>query len=180
MNSTTQTGIQNVPMGKGNLATASKKALTKQPAKVGRLMVSFWLDISKQSEHDLNEHIRMLKKKRMFSYSIRAGLALLKDLREGKTDVLCEMFPWIKSRLQPAPTDQFTVLLNQVAQLQQQLAQVSASAMPAQLPSLNTTFALPEPQLMEADTEPIAPIVDTHSRSNFDASIAGMFDDDDE
>lgn len=164
---------------RGQSRALSTQSLSKQiqqtKAKTGRLMVSFWLDVSKQSEHELNEHIRMLKKKRMFSYSIRAGLALLKDLREGHVDVLCDMFPWIRERLQPQ--DQFGMLVAQISQLQQQLQQghITPILNPSIMPMM-----LPEPSLMEADTQTVTTVnTGADSRKQFDASILRMFDEDD-
>lgn len=176
MNATTQTSLVTTRQGRGLNPKALAKQVIQKKTETGRLMVSFWLDVSKQTEHELNEHIRLLKKKRMFSYSIRAGLALLKDLREGKVDVLCEMFPWMKDRLQPQ--DQFGALVAQINQLQQQLQQVQVTSLPT--PSIDRMM-LPEPALMELDTQ-TTPTINTgaDSRKQFAVSIAGMYDDDDD
>lgn len=169
---TTQRG-RDVGRGRAIVARTVQAVTSKQAAVTGRLMVSFWLDMSKHGERELNEHIVMLKQKRLFSYSIRAGLVLLKSLHEKRLDVLFEMFPWIQERFQ---SQQIATLAEQIQQLQKQLQHVQMT--PLATASMDT-FLLPEPAIMEADTQTVSPIAG-HAHEAFAASIAGMFDDDDD
>ena len=60
----------------------------------------FWLDIEKDHEADIAEAIDSLKQKRSFSKTIRDGIRLIVDLRAGRTDVLFELFPLLRAKLQ--------------------------------------------------------------------------------
>lgn len=60
----------------------------------------FWLDIEKDHEADIAAAIDGLKQKRSFSKTIRDGIRLIVDLRAGRTDVLFELFPLLKAKLQ--------------------------------------------------------------------------------
>jgi hypothetical protein len=64
-----------------------------------RLRFTFWLNINKSEERDLAEQIDDLKRKRSFAKTIRDGIRLMVDLYAGQTDVLFELFPWIKEKL---------------------------------------------------------------------------------
>lgn len=70
-----------------------------------RLRYTFWLDLLKSDEQQLSDDIVALKEERSFAATIRDGIRLVLDLREGRVDVLCELFPWVKDKLQlvPAP-----------------------------------------------------------------------------
>jgi len=61
-----------------------------------RLRFTFWLDVEKDAEYELAETIDELKQQRRFSETIRDGIRLICDLREGRTDSLYELFPWVK------------------------------------------------------------------------------------
>ena len=62
-----------------------------------RVQHKFWLDITKNEEHALDEKIQQLKQGRGFSQTIRDALNLIWDLREGRLDVLFELFPWVRA-----------------------------------------------------------------------------------
>ena len=64
-----------------------------------RMMFRFWLDIEKDDEYHLAEQIQILKVQRQFTSAIRDSLRLILDLRAGKTDVLLEMFPFVKDAI---------------------------------------------------------------------------------
>ena len=64
-----------------------------------RLMFKFWLDISKADEESVADIIEKLKSARAFSAAIRDGLRLIWDLRQGKIDVLLELFPFVKAAI---------------------------------------------------------------------------------
>lgn len=65
-----------------------------------RLMYRFWLDIAKPDEETIADKIEILKNERSFTQTIRDGVNLIVDLRAGKTDVLFELFPLMKAKLQ--------------------------------------------------------------------------------
>jgi hypothetical protein len=53
----------------------------------------------------LADQIEMLKNERAFVRTIRDGIRLIMDLRNGRTEVLFELFPWLKNELsQPVTT----------------------------------------------------------------------------
>lgn len=62
-----------------------------------RLMFRFWLDMFKPEEEELADTIELLKNERSFSKTIRDGIKLITNLRQGKLDVLFELFPWVKA-----------------------------------------------------------------------------------
>jgi hypothetical protein len=61
-----------------------------------RIRFNFWLDMTKPSEEGIADKIEYLKNKRSFSSAIRDGIRLIVDLRQGKLDVLFELFPFVK------------------------------------------------------------------------------------
>ena len=85
-----------------------------------RLRFTFWLDMHKPDEAELADIIDTLKQNRSFAATIRDGIRLVADLRAGRTEVLFELFPWVKDTLQTmpaAPAEQG---------LQQQIARLEA------------------------------------------------------
>jgi len=64
-----------------------------------RLRFTFWLDYLKPDENELIQIIENLKKSREFTKSVRDGIRLIWDLSQGHTDVLKELFPWVKDAL---------------------------------------------------------------------------------
>lgn len=75
-----------------------------------RFKVSFWLDISKDDERELLESVHELKRVRAFSRTVRDGIRLIISLREGKTDVLSQLFPNILENYLKENTTQIHVL----------------------------------------------------------------------
>jgi hypothetical protein len=62
-----------------------------------RLRFTFWLDLLKPDEEQLADQIEQLKTDRSFARTIRDGIRLICDLRQGKLDVLFELFPWVRA-----------------------------------------------------------------------------------
>ena len=60
-----------------------------------RLRFVFWLDMLRSDELKLADKIELLKNERLFAKTIRDGIRLVVDLREGRVDVLRELFPWV-------------------------------------------------------------------------------------
>lgn len=78
-----------------------------------RLMYRFWLNIAKPAEEAIADKIEILKNERLFSQTIRDGVRLICNLRDGKLDVLFELFPWVKAEfmeyireVQPVPAEE--------------------------------------------------------------------------
>jgi hypothetical protein len=70
-----------------------------------RLRFTFWLDLLKPDEAAIAGQIEQLKADRTFATTVRDGIRLICDLRAGRTDVLCELFPFVAERLKtPEPT----------------------------------------------------------------------------
>ena len=70
-----------------------------------RLMYNFWLDINKPEEEHIADTIEHLKSSRSFAKSVRDGIRLIWELKQGKTGYLFELFPWLRSEItvsQPA------------------------------------------------------------------------------
>lgn len=61
-----------------------------------RLMFKFWIDIDKPDEEGIADLIEYLKTNRLFAKTIRNGIRLICDLRDGNTDVLLELFPHLR------------------------------------------------------------------------------------
>jgi len=61
-----------------------------------RVQHKFWLDITKNQEDQLDHEIHELKKTRRFASTIRDAIRLILDLRQGRLDVLVELFPWVR------------------------------------------------------------------------------------
>lgn len=68
-----------------------------------RIGYTFWLDLLKPQEENLSDEIELLKNKRSFASTIRDGIRLILSLREGRVDVLLELFPFVREKLQPPP-----------------------------------------------------------------------------
>lgn len=66
-----------------------------------RVMFKFWLNIAREEEKEIAETIQALKQDRSFSSVIRDGIRLVWDLRQGRTEVLRELFPWVLENTSP-------------------------------------------------------------------------------
>ena len=67
-----------------------------------RLRFIFWLDMNKPDQQALAEEIETLKEKRSFAKTVRDGIRLVMSLRQRRTDVLFELFPFLKTELSHA------------------------------------------------------------------------------
>ena len=90
------------------------------PQKSFRMKFMFWLDSTKEDEDKLIEQIEKLKLDRLFSKTIRDGVRLICDLRAGQTDILLELFPWVKESIHTTPP------LTSEQRLQEQIARLEA------------------------------------------------------
>ena len=130
-----------------------------------RLKFTFWLDVNKDDEYKLVEQIDELKQKRLFSQTIRDGIRLICDLKDGNTDVLFELFPWLAAELVAAQADTS-------GQLQQELSELKDLI----LTQNGTHFSRIE--LDEDDEDDIelevSQVSDSSSAQNFLSSILNL------
>ena len=64
---------------------------------MAREKFKFWLDTGKDDEFLIAKQIDELKRGRLFTSTIRDGIRLICDLKEGRLDVLFELFPWVSA-----------------------------------------------------------------------------------
>ena len=76
-----------------------------------RFQFKFWLDVNKPNERELAQHLEDLKRERKFAPTLRDALRLFLDLKEGRTDVLRELFPGIGL----APSMDFEAMIQRAA-----------------------------------------------------------------
>jgi hypothetical protein len=62
------------------------------------------MDMAKPDELALAEQIEELKEEREFARTLRNGIRLICDLKKGQTDVLFELFPWVKNEIASSPS----------------------------------------------------------------------------
>jgi hypothetical protein len=86
---------------------------------IKRAQFKFWLDVTKKQEYELALQCDDLRHKRQFAKTIREGIRLILDLRQGRTAVLFELFPHLAQQLQPAKDDKLDTV---IALLQSQQA----------------------------------------------------------
>jgi hypothetical protein len=85
----------------------------------------FWLNLDKEDEYILADHIFNLKQERSFVSSIRDGIRLIRDLRAGRLDVLFELFPWTQHELETRNSGGNSEANERIARLEQMLLQQS-------------------------------------------------------
>lgn len=123
--------------------------MTQNPQKRYRFMFKFWLDIKKDDEADLVAYVAYLKQERSFARTVRQGLALIKELRQGKTDLLFQLFPDLKEQLQqPAPAPELMPPVDDIRDHLQRLEALLISGRPEK-----TALAHPEPLQLPPETK---------------------------
>ena len=153
-----------------------------------RLRFTFWLDMLKLDEMALADQIEQLKNERSFVRTIRDGIRLIMDLRNGRTEVLFELFPWLKNELsQPMTTIISTSpdngLQHQLDRLEQLILQ--QGAVPVAMPAHSSThsgpkaldvpsFNLPTLEDDEDDTVVLKKDTSTRSATNFINSMLNL------
>ena len=131
-----------------------------------RIGYTFWLDLKKSPEEALSDEIELLKNKRSFAKTIRDGLRLMIDLREGRVDVLRELFPWVSAKLQSPSTPGNDDLKKQIDFLTQLiLAQRPDDGMKMIEQGRGTPVRTPRPSVAPKPEyiEPVVVEVDTSS-----------------
>lgn len=86
-----------------NGVTPTRKKRTPKPDPRGyRWQLKFWLDSDKPDQLSLGKWLHEQKRARKFAPILRNALALYRELSEGKTDLLYELFPHLKPTPPPA------------------------------------------------------------------------------
>lgn len=165
-----------------------------------RFQFKFWLDAYVQVEYSIMESIAILKSERKFAATMRNALRLIIDLSAGNIDVLLELFPWVKDRLneeqttsptpQPPPIPDPKELAREIATqiilqggadkiLMQSTGQQTDSSRTGQGAKMLTQqqFALPTFDDDEAETQPAIAVTKNtgvDSFGNFLANASGV------
>lgn len=61
-----------------------------------RSQFKFWLDVNKPDEAALAALCEDLKRRGLYTKTIRDGIRLVDDLRNGRLNVLFTLYPWVK------------------------------------------------------------------------------------
>jgi hypothetical protein len=117
-----------------------------------RLRFTFWLDLLKPDEEQLADQIEHLKTDRSFAGTIRDGIRLICDLRQGKLDVLFELFPWVRAEfmeyiqsLQPQKSPAELDLQRQLERLEQLLLKQGNTPIDTPIKMLTNNGSGPKP-----------------------------------
>jgi hypothetical protein len=136
-------------------------------------MYRFWLDITHDEEYEIAESIESLKQERSFTRTIRDGIRLICDLRQGRVEVLLSLFPWIREHFVQESSPQF---LPENDPLRLQIDQISKlllerGAAPVDMPRRPQT-QLPAPQDAEDLLEVTQAKNDANNNSTWNFMIA--------
>ena len=88
---------------------------------MSRIMFRFWLDDSKEDENALIGEVGELKANRKFTETIRQGIELITDLRNGSLRVLFDLFPYVKAEFLEYMQSLNTAETSQIDKERQQL-----------------------------------------------------------
>src|SRR5215207_10111766 len=108
---------------------------------------TFWLDMFKADEVALAQTIAELKRERTFVSTIRDGIRLICNLRVGRSEVLFELFPWVKEMVQPVAAPNNARLHEQIARLESLL--IAQGNVPIQRAQSEQTLTPPSGSLLE-------------------------------
>lgn len=94
---------------------------------MARFKFNFWLNGSKDDELLVAETVDELKRNRSFSATVRDGIMIVNELRQGRVDLLLRLYPFVKDAIlelfpppQPPPTDDITDLKRMIQQFMEQ------------------------------------------------------------
>ena len=86
----------------------------------------FWLNINNPRDFEIAQLIADLKRKGLFTKTIRDGIKLICSLREGRVDVLLKMFPFVaqyfQSQLHAQQQQQYELMQDQNKFMEDQIA----------------------------------------------------------
>jgi hypothetical protein len=116
-----------------------------------RMRFDFQLNVAKEDEHAIAEQIADLKSQGLYSKTVRDGIRLVSDLRDGNLDMLFELFPWVRAEFlayvastQPQLSDTEINIQKQLSRIEQLLENGEPPAAEA-----NTTDREGEPKPMQ-------------------------------
>jgi hypothetical protein len=142
-----------------------------------RLRFTFWLDMVKPEEHALADNIELLKNEKSFAKTVRDGIRLIIDLRNGKTDTLFELFPWVKDKLLQGAPEQNSLHL-QLERLERLIMQSKDTLHTPSIQSPKTLnvpkFDLPTFDDDDLDTVVLTKDVSSQSAQNFINSMLAL------
>lgn len=157
-------------------------------AQRSRRVFKFWLNLFNDTEYEIAELLEFAKRRREYTGIIRDGIRLILSLRQGRTDVLLELFPWLNTEIPTLPAT--TSLSTQSAALQQQLERLEQiilqqGAVPVAMPAHSSThsgpkaldvpsFNLPTLEDDEDDTVVLKKDTSTRSATNFINSMLNL------
>lgn len=94
---------------------------------MARYKIQFWLNSEKEDELNVADTVAELKQRRSFSATVRDGIMIVNELRQGRVDLLLRLYPWVKDTIidmlppqQPPPTDEITELKRMIERLIEQ------------------------------------------------------------
>ena len=98
-------------------------------AKRYRMRFDFQLNVAKDDEFAIAEQIANLKTQGLYSKTVRDGIRLVSDLRDGNLDMLYELFPWVRAEfleymaaVQPQLSDTEINIQQQLSRIEELLA----------------------------------------------------------
>lgn len=148
-----------------------------------RIRYSFWLDVLKPDEREIDDYIADLKRGRKFAQTIREGLKLVATLREGRVDLLESLFPFIREHYRKEfeqPRDSDANL--EFARIMREHAEIIASlkANPSRAEPSGFEYA----EQLAADVNIFAggsvAVDPGEARDNFASGMGDLFGDDDD
>lgn len=136
-----------------------------------RLRYTFWLDHTDPGELAVADTIEVLKNERSFASTVRDGIMLINELRQGKTDLLLKLFPWIVEALRPAAGESDANTDDLKHEIQALREAVLAQG--------GNSYLMAPPPKRRADTDALPEIVvkkntSTDAAANFLASLAAL------
>lgn len=149
------------------------------------MQVRFWLDAMRDDEYQLLEYVDEQKQQRSFAQTMRDALNLIRDLRQGRTDWLLFLFPWVYSAIyaqaeadllnrQPEPPQQDR-LASEIARLSAQIEAMGAIPIgDGQKPSAAPVPRLKAPSEPEPELEIKTAKSEVPSSWNFAITTAGV------
>jgi hypothetical protein len=123
---------------------------------MARYRFDFWLNADKDDELIVAEKVDELKRKRSFSSVLRDGIMIVSELRDGKTDLLFKLYPWVAEAVKqsaPSAPDNGD-LERQIADLKRIILQQGGiAAPPSDYPVMKPPAAPPK---VETKAAPVA------------------------
>ena len=144
-----------------------------------RVRRMFQLDLNNPEHVEIDDIIEWLKNDRAYSPAIRDGLRLIWELRQGKTDTLLELFPFVVQAVNNNPDsggDDDDDLRSDIRVLQRQLADltVMSHAPEGMLIAAQDQVGIPH---LNAPDKPELVLIDEPIDADSTGEFLNMFDD---